>query len=342
MLRGQCWKRWRINSTTSYLSTAYLVTRGYITFSAMKRFLAFWVFVTVAHSAAAQQLVGLWEGILYNDSTGQNTMYDIAITKKNGKLFGYSRTGFIINDQVYFGVKKLSLKQKDGKVLIKDEDLISNNYPVQPPKGIGQLSVLQFSVDGNDTLLAGEFFTNATKKYSPVTGSLRLVKKNGIKNSYLLPHLAALGLDKELSFISPDGPVAGLPMPASAASGIPAADTILKVRKDVVQQMVNFKTDSLYFSLYDNGEVDGDTVSIYLNNQPLLLRQGLSTRAINYTIATRELGNNFTLKMFAENLGTIPPNTGLLIIRDGKQRYEVRFSGSLDENAVIVFNREFN
>jgi hypothetical protein len=46
------------------------------------------------------------------------------------------------------------------------------------------------------------------------------------------------------------------------------------------------------------------------------------------------------LVMYAESLGSIPPNTGLLVIRDGKQLYEVRFSGDLQKNAAIVFNRK--
>jgi hypothetical protein len=43
--------------------------------------------------------------------------------------------------------------------------------------------------------------------------------------------------------------------------------------------------------------------------------------------------------MYAENLGSIPPNTGLLIIMDGEKRYEVRFSADLKTNAAILLRR---
>ncbi len=306
----------------------------------MRKLLFLFLFFICVKSATAQQLTGFWEGILYNDSTGQNYIYDIAISEKNGKLSGFSRTGFIIDDQIYFGVKKLSLKKIDGKILIKDEYLISNDYPIAPPKGIGQLSVLQLSVDGADSILAGEFSTNATKKYSPVTGSLRLIKKNGIKNAYLLPHLAELGLDKDLSFLPADAPASPKPLPVKEKSTMRDLNADLSKRKDVIQQQISFSSDSLYFSLYDNGEVDGDTVTVFLNDKPILINQGLSTKALKYSLSTKELGSAFSIKMFAETLGTIPPNTGLLIVQDGKQRHEIRFSGNLEENAVVEFKRQ--
>ena len=105
-------------------------------------------------------------------------------------------------------------------------------------------------------------------------------------------------------------------------------------------QTVVFKSDSLKLTLYDNGEVDGDTVSILLNGKVILSKQGLSTNAINKTIYfTPDMGDSMQLVMYAENLGTIPPNTGLLIIKDGRDRYEIRFSGDLKKNAAIVLRR---
>jgi hypothetical protein len=46
------------------------------------------------------------------------------------------------------------------------------------------------------------------------------------------------------------------------------------------------------------------------------------------------------LIMYAENLGLIPPNTGLLVIQDGNKRHEVRFSGDLEQNAAITLKRK--
>lgn len=118
----------------------------------------------------------------------------------------------------------------------------------------------------------------------------------------------------------------------------PAAE--VAVRKTVVQQTVSFSSDSLQLSLYDNGEIDGDTVSVLMNGQLVLAKQGLGIKAIKHTIHIPRNTDRIEMVMYAESLGTIPPNTGLLVIRDGKDLYEIRFSGDLQKNAAIVFNRK--
>ena len=41
--------------------------------------------------------------------------------------------------------------------------------------------------------------------------------------------------------------------------------------------------------------------------------------------------------MYAENLGSIPPNTALMVVTDGDNRYEVRISSDLQKSGVIRF-----
>lgn len=118
----------------------------------------------------------------------------------------------------------------------------------------------------------------------------------------------------------------------------PAAE--VATRKNVVQQTVYFNSDSLQISLYDNGEVDGDTVSVLMNGKVILAKQGLSTNAVQKTIYAGQ--DDIELIMYAENLGTIAPNTGLLVVHDGKSIYEIRFSGDLHQNASIILRRRKN
>jgi hypothetical protein len=42
--------------------------------------------------------------------------------------------------------------------------------------------------------------------------------------------------------------------------------------------------------------------------------------------------------MVAENLGSIPPNTSLMIVTAGTKRYEVFISSSEQKNAKVVFD----
>jgi hypothetical protein len=118
----------------------------------------------------------------------------------------------------------------------------------------------------------------------------------------------------------------------------PAADINGRVIETI--QSVNYSSDSLLITLYDNGEVDGDTVSVLMNGKVIMPMVGLSTNAVRKTIYTKDITDSIQIVMYAENLGSLPPNTGLLIVNDGKDRYEIRFSGDLKKNSAIVFKRK--
>ncbi len=120
----------------------------------------------------------------------------------------------------------------------------------------------------------------------------------------------------------------------------PAAAELAKRQLETIRT-VDIVQDSLVFSLYDNGAVDGDTVSVLVNNNVIMPRVGLLTTAISKTVyLTPEMGDSISVVMYAENLGSIPPNTGLLVIHDGPKIYEIRFSGDLSKNSKIILVRK--
>lgn len=112
-------------------------------------------------------------------------------------------------------------------------------------------------------------------------------------------------------------------------------------RKDHLQQTIDIASDSLLLSFYDNGVVDGDSISVYLNDQPVI------TNALLKSVATKKaiyIGGMEEVKLLlvAENLGSIPPNTGLLTIRDGDKVYQVNFTADMQTNASIILRRKKN
>lgn len=97
-----------------------------------------------------------------------------------------------------------------------------------------------------------------------------------------------------------------------------------KERENVVAQEIVAETDSLKIDFYDNGEVDGDSISIFFNDKLLASSQKLSAKAIHLAVGLDSAKEYNDLTMFADNLGSIPPNTALMLVYDGKKRYEVR------------------
>ena len=122
---------------------------------------------------------------------------------------------------------------------------------------------------------------------------------------------------------------------------VKAAAADLAMRKTEIIRDINFKSDSLILNLYDNGEVDGDTVSVLVNGKLVIARKGLTATAVKTTVyASEGFGDSLQVVMYAENLGRIAPNTGLLVVEDGEEKYQIRFEGDFQKNAAIVFRRK--
>jgi len=445
-------------------------------------------------ATSAQDITGLWKGTLYNDTTKETLRFEVGISEEKGKLIGFSHTFIQHEDKLYFAIKKIKLRKKDGKIIIEDLDMIANSSPITPPKGVYKTCVLDLNPDGEFMELSGPFITNRTKEYHPLTGWVKLQRKNDYYQSDLLSRLSELRLANENNFAPlaiwakaeppasaigkkiPIVPTNGQPEPSAATTVVPAvqeptsptlpkingaattvdptapktmpgvivksktvavdsfalpvtateltlgksnnAATTLSGSKPVtVGQIAGNKavavdsfalpvseteltlakpngsatplvtatpkpsvatiagsnavavsvekpkamfepassvnergletiesvwvqSDSLQLTLYDNGEVDGDTVSVLLNGQVIMPKQGLSTKAVKKTIFLPAGTDSVQLIMYAENLGSIPPNTGLLVVHDGEKVYEIRFSADMKKSAAIVFRRK--
>jgi hypothetical protein len=119
----------------------------------------------------------------------------------------------------------------------------------------------------------------------------------------------------------------------------PAAQ--IATRKIETIRTVDISNDSLVLSLFDNGVVDGDTVTVLVNGKVVWPKVALREQSVNKTIyLTREMGDSISVVMYAENLGTIAPNTGLLVVREGGKDHEIRFSGDLKKNSAIILKRK--
>jgi hypothetical protein len=125
---------------------------------------------------------------------------------------------------------------------------------------------------------------------------------------------------------------------------IPQNDTLaqlqqtldLKQREKEVVQSLKLDTSQIRIDLYDNAEIDDDTVSIFLNGSLLLYKKRLTDRPLTLHI-TAMPNTDYELMMYAENLGRIPPNTSLMIVTAGRRKYEIRISSSETKSAVVKF-----
>jgi hypothetical protein len=142
----------------------------------------------------SQDITGLWSGTLFNDSTQQNHQYEIGICKEKGKYVAYSHTWFMIEGKKYYGLKKVKVRiAGDGKIVVQDDELISNNYPIAPNKNVRQLNILSFSSIGTTPMMEGPFVTSRTKDYNELTGHINLTRKGDFTGSDLVTRLEQIG-----------------------------------------------------------------------------------------------------------------------------------------------------
>ncbi len=490
----------------------------------------------------AQQLSGLWMGTLSNDSNTvrKDESFEIALSEYKGKVMGYSRSTFFVNDTLYYIIKRVRGTIEGDICEVKDDYVISHNFPKKPEKKVRVISTFRRNESDSTWYLSGDWKTTKTRKYYTISGKVALKEEKDYEISKLFPHLEELKLDNEMPFYAeakkkaaekeaivrsappvknpapakeipvvaktenkpveknsvikpeivatgkkptdaekpivkttkpvieektpaaeetkttvatetkatpaisdpfantkqPEQPVAKtittppvtknteaqqpvavakveaqktIEQPANSVTNnqadvvkrtvpatvvpekaiakpeekkvvpavttppvvvkkeapvIPAtvttptqpvlvaaeikkpvadhagAATFIAERKTETPQTINFMNDSLVIALYDNGEVDGDTVSVLLNGELFWAKQGLKTTSIKKTIYIAPGQEEMTLVLYAENLGKYPPNTGLLMVYDGEERYQVRFSADLNKNAAITFRRK--
>ncbi len=110
----------------------------------------------------------------------------------------------------------------------------------------------------------------------------------------------------------------------------------LEKRTNELVKQISVDHDSVTVNLYDNGEIDGDSVTLIYNSNIITTHQRLTDKPITFVLKV-EAGSSNELVMYAENLGSIPPNTALMIITDGIKRYELNVSSNKNRNGVVAF-----
>ncbi|MBA2250573.1 MAG: hypothetical protein H0W12_10345 [Chitinophagaceae bacterium] len=108
-----------------------------------------------------------------------------------------------------------------------------------------------------------------------------------------------------------------------------------ETRSNTVLKNIEIKNETFTVDFYDNGEIDGDSISVFYNGKLVLQHQRLSDRPITVTLTVDPSRAVNEVVMYAENLGTIPPNTALMIVHDGDDRYEARIVSDTEKNGTI-------
>jgi hypothetical protein len=324
--------------------------------------------VTAPTLLRAQNISGAWYGRADVDLTGMynNYLTELVIKQKGNRVEGIF--GYYFRDKYESYLIHGTYNPKTREVIILNIPVIyyGSNSTVNSIDCMTNFrGILITSRLG--TRLTGAFYHDAKYKYMcpDLKVNLALDKEDKSQDSTTL--MAARSRiwtpqadDKVVDEVKAPAPVAPVTPPPSDSTAVTAVAAVAPAarpdsaqeedsvrlaelfakRKAVLNRELLVESDSVRLSFYDNGEIDGDSISVFVNHQLVLSHQGLEAKAFNLYLhldSTRELTE---VSMFAENLGSIPPNTALMIVTDGKNRYEVFLSSSLTENATVELRRK--
>lgn len=101
-------------------------------------------------------------------------------------------------------------------------------------------------------------------------------------------------------------------------------------------QTINAAEGVLQCTIYDNGTYDHDTVTVLHNGNIIIDRAEVSSKPLAFSIHLSKQEPMHELLFYANNLGEIPPNTGLLLIETGDKRFSLPIKADLSINGKII------
>jgi len=106
-------------------------------------------------------------------------------------------------------------------------------------------------------------------------------------------------------------------------------------REKVFNKEIPISGDSIELDFYDNAEIDGDSISLFLNGKLIFEHIRLTEKAYKVKIPLSDLQETSELIMVAENLGAIPPNTSYMVAHVGEKRYDAQLASTENSSAMI-------
>ena len=306
----------------------------------------FFALVALPFFSSSQSLSGSWYGKAQVLTGGSHNDYltELIIKQKGDEIEGI--LGYYFRN----GYKSVFIRGRYNKAR---REITVKNVPIT--------YYLATSIDGVDctmdfagglsiskvqSRLEGSFVTIARYKYTcPEIRVLYTLDQNEYNQDSLIRNSIARKLwepAKEDLVISPSEPA--IKKTTDTVARVQPTDKSLeesfKKRNNVLSKELEVNSDSVRISFYDNGDIDGDSISVFVNNQPVLTKQSLTAQALNIYLKLDSTKAVNEISMFAENLGIYPPNTALMVVNDGEHRYEVYLSSNLSQNAVVRLRRK--
>ena len=330
--------------------------------------------IICSFTLSAQDITGIWRGY-FESGIGfykQQYNYELQLDQKKNK--GLRGVTYSYRSILFYGKANLHgiFMDKSKNLIIKEDTLVEVKI-VDKSEPCLMTSYLDYYTMNGTEVLEGTFTSiNANSKSDCGSGTVYLerVKESDFhkedfllkkeKNNSLLakkntPNTIKnkdqadtasnpLAQQKEInadtvSIIKPetlsDATITNNLQPNTNQNSKAVPKLLQERENSLVKKIITTSTD-IKIELYDNGEIDGDTITVYHNNELVAFQKRLSDKPITINVKASPENAYHEFVMVADNLGRIPPNTALMVLTTGGKRYELFITSNEQKNAKVI------
>jgi hypothetical protein len=269
----------------------------------MHRLLILSAFLATAFLTQAQNINGIWKGKLVMDPGGCFPVYNIELqmqvagSRISGVSYHYSDTANYVKENF------------EGSYKADSNDI-----------SIIEIGVTTFHIPGDCIPCIKKYFLTYHKGGN----------EEQLRGSWL-------GRTMDNKMACPPGTIVLTRFDKPAFKPELKLPPTLTERKAELVKVIKVDTGTIKLDFYDNGQIDGDTISVYVNNMPVVSNRMLTAKPITVYVKIDPRRNEQEVIMVGENLGSIPPNTALMIVNAGEKRYQLYLTSDEQKNAMVRF-----
>jgi hypothetical protein len=240
---------------------------------------------------------------------GDTYPYQLVFEVSHNTLKGYSVTKLPDGTDTKTGITGMIYQKKKG-IIISETKLLS-----APQKDVSICfvnAILTYKKKGNNYIISGIFGGKDDQQRECGSGTIEFVQPVAADDLYsevpdTVKPIQTIKENKSEPAIDKDQITAG------------------------VQRLFDWNTDSCTLEVWDGGVIDGDKISLLVNDERVLTNYTLAKeRKILRFPVTKKIN---TITVIAEDEGINPPNTVQLIFHDGSEQYNLTAFNSKGEKA---------
>jgi hypothetical protein len=291
----------------------------------------------------------------FDNETNEVVWWDDRLLDEKGPQIRTGRQGLVpMLSRADFNCPGSGIMMLDGKTALKEDE--------DTPRGEVHLNKTEntnfedewdnliegYTVGSNDSevidSVAAIASANQNKKTEPISAQVKPERKQPEVVFIPAPAEMPAKKDEPAKGVIPEKPVVKTepvkeepkPVVKMAVPIVPPTiEEKFTARKKVLTTEIPLTGDSIELRFYDNAEVDGDSISLFLNDKLIFNHIRLTGKAYVLKLAASQLSVTNELVMVAENLGSIPPNTSYMVATDGDKKYEAFLASTENSSALI-------